>query len=40
MNIEAITSATPPIPLHVFVAFSAVLIGGIQLAMPKHNQNS
>ncbi|MEM8837734.1 MAG: DUF2306 domain-containing protein [Pseudomonadota bacterium] len=35
MNIDALTSAPNPIPLHAVLALIAIVMGGLQLALPK-----
>jgi len=35
MNIEALTSAPEPIPVHAILAMFAVVGGGVQFALPK-----
>ncbi|PBC08935.1 DUF2306 domain-containing protein [Mesorhizobium sp. WSM3859] len=35
MSLGPLLSAPPPIPWHAFAAFSALAIGGAQLALPK-----
>jgi len=35
VNLSALFSATPPIPLHALAAIAATLLGGLQLALPK-----
>ena len=35
MNLDALFSATQPIPTHALAAIAAIIIGGLQFALPK-----